>query len=130
MSMIHEEILNNERIEELAANVIDDFNATLSNLRKVMRVIEKTTITLTTLQPLGPKHNSRDGEYHLVVDRGTVRFIDNIGVAHLVDDNYLAVCSWFQVYVYTVEMEMTLHSINNHIKDCVELRDSLGSKDK
>lgn len=107
-------------IETLKTRRVLDFNIQVENLREIMKLIGKNSITLNTSEAIGPGHTfGLDKKYSLTVNLERVTFLNNSNTTVVIDDVYLQNCKWFQVYIYIVEMEFELKKFNNHIMDSI-----------
>lgn len=114
-------------VHKLKERKVEDFKKSVSNLRVVMGIIGKPTVTLFTSEPITPSHNLLlpERKYGLMVDKTKIRYINSFNQPELIDDKLLGDLNWFQLYIYIVEIELEMIRIYNQLEDSMRVSNDL-----
>lgn len=104
-------------LRKLKNEALSDFEGKLIELRQVMELIDKSEIRLLCSHPFNGEHiKTPTVGYELFVDKERIR-MKTMGGMKDITSMVLMRVSWYDLYVYTVEMELQMKRIYNHLKD-------------
>lgn len=118
-------------VERLKSFKVADFNTMLDELKQLMHVIGKPSLQLYASEPIANGHLLLQPEkrYAIVVTKNRATFtrteFNNVMTTTVIDDEFLKTANWFQVYIYTVEMDLEIQKIRSHIDDSLFVSEAI-----